>query len=322
MAVWVTQYTKEIGSKVIGRLPIFAASLEFLPNLAEMSASFQRKERTPTVDSASVEFLNQFNSFFNQFRQEGTQDGGDSDGGPAGEGEVFRDESEEYGPFAAAGTSQQGRRNSAQRVQHERAGADSADNISMLLGEISTLMKQDSVHVVTAVCWLKALIHSHTSQLMALGSENLLANFSTCLAIIEYRVQHANSLSKGIRPPVDGLPANVGEKFRPPVDGLLDKVLQEESVRQWTDYLPMLGKRFCKRNPSAGGRITCQCWGKGFARRIRPPVDGLPANVGKKVLQEESVRRWTDYMPMLGKRFRPPVDGLLDKVLQEESVRR
>ncbi|KAL1397716.1 hypothetical protein pipiens_009548 [Culex pipiens pipiens] len=56
-------------------------------------------------------------------------------------------------------------------------------------------MKQDSVHVVTAVCWLKALIHSHTSQLMALGSENLLANFSTCLAIIEYRVQHANSLS-------------------------------------------------------------------------------------------------------------------------------
>ncbi|XP_052565296.1 uncharacterized protein LOC128093246 [Culex pipiens pallens] len=108
--------------------------------------------------------------------------------------------------------------------------------------------------------------------------------------------------ARGIRPPVDGLPANVGEK-----------VLQEESVRRWTDYLPMLTKssvhrwtdywtRFCKRNPSAGGRIACQCWGKGFARGIRPPVDGLPANVGEK--------------------FRPPVDGLLDKVLQEESVRR
>ncbi|KAL1374887.1 hypothetical protein pipiens_017835, partial [Culex pipiens pipiens] len=30
---------------------------------------------------------------------------------------------------------------------------------------------------------------------MMLGSENLLANFGTCLGIIEYRVQHANSLS-------------------------------------------------------------------------------------------------------------------------------
>ncbi|KAL1400764.1 hypothetical protein pipiens_007156 [Culex pipiens pipiens] len=68
--------------------------------------------------------------------------------------------------------------------------------ISALLREISTLMQQKTVHVVTAVSWLKALIHSHTSQLMMLGSENLLANFGTCLGIIEYRVQHANSLSK------------------------------------------------------------------------------------------------------------------------------
>ncbi|KAL9705285.1 hypothetical protein quinque_008803 [Culex quinquefasciatus] len=68
--------------------------------------------------------------------------------------------------------------------------------LSALLREISTLMQQKTVHVVTAVCWLKALIHSHTSQLMMLVSENLLANFGTCLGIIEYRVQHANSLSK------------------------------------------------------------------------------------------------------------------------------
>ncbi|KAL1380779.1 hypothetical protein pipiens_003535 [Culex pipiens pipiens] len=136
------------------------------------SASFQRKEqeklqlktRTPTVDSASVEFLNPFNAGKKALK---TVEIPMED--RLERGKVFRDESEEYGPFAAAGTSQQGRRNSAQRVQHERAGADSADSISVLLREISTLMKQDSVHVVTAVCWLKALIHSHTSQLMALA---------------------------------------------------------------------------------------------------------------------------------------------------------
>ncbi|XP_058829714.1 WD repeat-containing protein 43 [Topomyia yanbarensis] len=71
-----------------------------------------------------------------------------------------------------------------------------AQYISILLSEISSLMQKKTVHVATANCWLKALIHSHASQLMALGSENLLSNFGTCLGIIEYRVQHANSLSK------------------------------------------------------------------------------------------------------------------------------
>ncbi|KAL9694504.1 hypothetical protein quinque_013789 [Culex quinquefasciatus] len=160
----VTQGTKETGSKVIGRLPIFAASLEFSPNLAEVAASFQRKEqeklqlktRTPTVDSASVEFLNPFNAGKKALKTV----------------EIPMED------------------------RLERGKSSGMNSISVLLREISTLMKQDSVHVVTAVCWLKALIHSHTSQLMALGSENLLANSSTCLAIIEYRVQHANSLSK------------------------------------------------------------------------------------------------------------------------------
>ncbi|EDS28496.1 conserved hypothetical protein [Culex quinquefasciatus] len=90
-------------------------------------------------------------------------------------------------------------------------------------------------------------------------------------------------LARGIRPSVDGLPANVDEKFRPPVDGLLDKVLHEESVRRWTDYLPMLTRSSVHR------------WTDYWTRGIRPPVDGLPANVDEK--------------------FRPPVDGLLDKVL-------
>ncbi|XP_055531615.1 WD repeat-containing protein 43 [Wyeomyia smithii] len=71
-----------------------------------------------------------------------------------------------------------------------------AQYVSVLLDEISGLMQKKTVHVATAICWLKALIHSHASQLMALGSENLLSNFGTCLGIIEYRVEHANSLSK------------------------------------------------------------------------------------------------------------------------------
>ncbi|XP_019552560.3 WD repeat-containing protein 43 [Aedes albopictus] len=71
-----------------------------------------------------------------------------------------------------------------------------AQYVSALLNELSSLMQKKTVHVATAVCWLKALIHSHASQLMALGSESLLSNFGTCLGIIEYRVEHANSLSK------------------------------------------------------------------------------------------------------------------------------
>ncbi|XP_040167743.1 WD repeat-containing protein 43 [Anopheles arabiensis] len=68
--------------------------------------------------------------------------------------------------------------------------------VSPLLNELSHLMQMKTMHVKTAVCWLKPLISIHASQLMALGSINLLANFSTCLGIIEYRVEHLNSLSK------------------------------------------------------------------------------------------------------------------------------
>uniref|UniRef100_A0A182MFS4 Small-subunit processome Utp12 domain-containing protein n=1 Tax=Anopheles culicifacies TaxID=139723 RepID=A0A182MFS4_9DIPT len=68
--------------------------------------------------------------------------------------------------------------------------------VSPLLNELSHKMQMKTMHVKTAVCWLKHLIHIHASQLMALGSSNLLANFSTCLGVIEYRVEHLNSLSK------------------------------------------------------------------------------------------------------------------------------
>uniref|UniRef100_A0A8D8HWA7 WD repeat-containing protein 43 n=1 Tax=Culex pipiens TaxID=7175 RepID=A0A8D8HWA7_CULPI len=244
----VAQDTKGTGTKVVGRLPIFAASLEFSPNLPavliaygselglkfeqlnedtvrgqkqvvivrEPAASFQRKEqeelqlktRTPTVESASVEFLNPVNAGKKALktveipmedRLENlalTGDGGDG-GKTSGisqknmahlllQGLHSKDAEILRSVFG---------RNEPELIQRT-AERIPAQYISALLGEISTLMQQKTVHVATAVCWLKAFIHSHTSQLMALGSENLLANFSTCLGIIEYRVQHANSLSK------------------------------------------------------------------------------------------------------------------------------
>ncbi|XP_049290165.1 WD repeat-containing protein 43 [Anopheles funestus] len=68
--------------------------------------------------------------------------------------------------------------------------------VSALLNELSYMMQLKTMHVKTAVCWLKHLINIHASQLMALGSSNLQSNFSTCLGIIEYRVEHLNSLSR------------------------------------------------------------------------------------------------------------------------------
>lgn len=71
-----------------------------------------------------------------------------------------------------------------------------AQYVSALLTELSSLMDMRTVHVATAVCWIKILIHTHSSQLMALGSDNLLSNFATCLGIIDYRIEHSRALSK------------------------------------------------------------------------------------------------------------------------------
>uniref|UniRef100_A0A182NPB5 Small-subunit processome Utp12 domain-containing protein n=1 Tax=Anopheles dirus TaxID=7168 RepID=A0A182NPB5_9DIPT len=68
--------------------------------------------------------------------------------------------------------------------------------VSPLLNELSLMMQMKTMHVKIAVCWLKQLISLHASQLMALGSSNLKANFATCLGIIEFRVEHLDSLSR------------------------------------------------------------------------------------------------------------------------------
>lgn len=243
----VAQDTKGTGSKVVGRLPIFAVSLDFSPKLPEVliaygselglkfehlkeenvkglkqiviirepAASFQRKEqeelqlktRTPAVDKAAVEFLNPVNAGKKALktveipmedRLENlalTGDGGDLKSSGISQKNMAHLLLQGLHSKDAEILRSVFSRNEPELIQRT-AERIPAQYISALLGEISTLMQQKTVHVATAVCWLKALIHSHTSQLMALGSENLLANFSTCLGIIEYRVQHANSLSK------------------------------------------------------------------------------------------------------------------------------
>ncbi|EDS43711.1 conserved hypothetical protein [Culex quinquefasciatus] len=192
------QDTKEPGSKVVGRLPRSEAGRNCALTGRLVPAQGAGKV---AAQGANADGGQRVGGIFEpgQCGQEGAQDGGDSDEGPAGEGEVFRDKSEEHGHLLLQGLCSkdaENRRNGFSMNEPEQY-------ISALLREIFTLMQQKTAEnfgfvysVVTAVSWLKALIHSHTSQLMMLGSENLLANFGTCLGIIEYRVQHANSLSK------------------------------------------------------------------------------------------------------------------------------
>lgn len=44
--------------------------------------------------------------------------------------------------------------------------------------------------------WLKVLTQTHSSQLMALGADDLLNKFGPCIGIIEYRANCLKELSK------------------------------------------------------------------------------------------------------------------------------
>ncbi|XP_055382427.1 WD repeat-containing protein 43 [Condylostylus longicornis] len=68
--------------------------------------------------------------------------------------------------------------------------------VSSLVNELTLLMEKKHVNVQISSNWLKALIKIHSSQLMALGSEDLLAKFGPCIGIIEHRASCLNDLSK------------------------------------------------------------------------------------------------------------------------------
>lgn len=47
-----------------------------------------------------------------------------------------------------------------------------------------------------SVMWLKQVVHTHASQLMALGTQTLFAQFGPLLGIIEHRTSSLQQLSK------------------------------------------------------------------------------------------------------------------------------
>lgn len=50
--------------------------------------------------------------------------------------------------------------------------------------------------VQTAVVWLRVLLQTHASQLMAIGTTELFTRFGPLLGIIEHRANSLHSLSK------------------------------------------------------------------------------------------------------------------------------
>ncbi|XP_036230348.2 WD repeat-containing protein 43 isoform X2 [Bactrocera oleae] len=73
------------------------------------------------------------------------------------------------------------------------SGAPQAQSKVQLL--VQALHSKDNV-VEYAVDWLKVLVQTHSSQLMALGSEDLLNKFGPCIGLIEHRVNCLKELSK------------------------------------------------------------------------------------------------------------------------------
>ncbi|XP_073814070.1 WD repeat-containing protein 43 [Musca autumnalis] len=68
--------------------------------------------------------------------------------------------------------------------------------VGTLVNELTLLMQQRHTNVEYAMNWLKVLTQTHSSQLMALGAEDLLNKFGPCIGIIEHRANCLKELSK------------------------------------------------------------------------------------------------------------------------------
>lgn len=71
-----------------------------------------------------------------------------------------------------------------------------AQYVASLVSELSVLMSKKTAGSETALLWLRNLIQTHASQLMAFGVENLQKNFGSCLGIIDHRSQNLGGLSR------------------------------------------------------------------------------------------------------------------------------
>ncbi|XP_065367124.1 WD repeat-containing protein 43 isoform X2 [Calliphora vicina] len=68
--------------------------------------------------------------------------------------------------------------------------------VGTLVNELTLLMQQRHTNVEYAMLWLKVLAQTHSSQLMALGADDLLDKFGPCIGVIEHRASCLKELSK------------------------------------------------------------------------------------------------------------------------------
>lgn len=71
-----------------------------------------------------------------------------------------------------------------------------AQYVMAFVNELSLLMSKKTAGSETALMWLRYLIQTHASSLMAYGIDNLNATFGTTLGIIDHRTQNLPGLSR------------------------------------------------------------------------------------------------------------------------------
>ena len=68
--------------------------------------------------------------------------------------------------------------------------------VMAFVNELSILMTKKTAGSETALCWLRYLIQTHASSLMAFGIDNLNATFGTTLGIIDHRTNNLSALTQ------------------------------------------------------------------------------------------------------------------------------
>ncbi|XP_055855975.1 WD repeat-containing protein 43 [Episyrphus balteatus] len=68
--------------------------------------------------------------------------------------------------------------------------------VGSLVNELTLMMQSKRIQVESSARWLKILTQTHSSQLMALGTDDLLNKFGPCIGMIEYRSNCLMELSK------------------------------------------------------------------------------------------------------------------------------
>lgn len=103
-----------------------------------------------------------------------------------------------------------------------------AQYVMSLVNELSLLMTKKTAGSEIALTWLRYLIQTHASSLMAYGIDNLNATFGTTLGIIDHRTQNLAALSR-LRGRLDLLVKQVKKSSDP------DDEIQNENMLVYED---------------------------------------------------------------------------------------